>query len=75
MRGRVNLEIRKDRGMRRKIIICEIFPLQMEFDGLLKIGDQLVEGFALRDDRQFDAFGDVVLTAFVHMDLDNPLHD
>jgi hypothetical protein len=29
----------------------------------------------LRDDRQFDAFGDVVLTAFVHMDLDNPLHD
>lgn len=51
-----------------------VFALKMKLQCFFQVGNQCVEGFALRNDRQVDAFGNIVFFTFVYVHLDDMFH-
>lgn len=47
----------------------------MQNNGFLEIIHEFVERFALRNGRQVNTFGDIVLFAFIYMGLDSLFHE
>ena len=70
--GGIEFEGYEKSGVGRQTELRKILTLQVEGDGLLQIGDSLIERLSLRDDADLEAFGNVLRFPAVDVSLDSP---